>query len=187
MIGCLPELTCQLVNVVILCATKAAKEIQARYRTNGFLDRANQELFMPRGLFAMVMSFKDQPPEDSQNGQSKFITKVLTGMNKICVQTERLDIEQALVKYSNPDPGLSKLQKAKKRLRSVQGETTGLLKLPDCAPLVYQYSDSAKKEAHAGKRKGITVIQNLKSAGQWVRDYFDRKAQAGYVCACRSS
>ncbi|KAJ5719699.1 n-alkane-inducible cytochrome P450 [Penicillium malachiteum] len=126
------------------------------------------------------MSFKDEPPEDSQNEKLKFITKLSAGINKIRFLGKRLDIEQALVKYSNPDHDLSKFQKAKTRLRSAHGGTTGLFKLPDCAPLVYQYFDPANTEAHAEKRKGITVIQNGKSAGKWVHGYFERKAQVEY-------
>ena len=54
-----PALSVQITGAVLWLAVAVAKEVQVRHRRNGFLDRVNEDLFMPRGLFAVVMTFKD--------------------------------------------------------------------------------------------------------------------------------
>jgi len=43
-----------------------ALQLQIGQRTNSFLDRANQEIFMPREQFAMIMRFTDRPLNQAQ-------------------------------------------------------------------------------------------------------------------------
>lgn len=160
-----------------------AKELQSRHRRNTFLDRANQELFMPRGMYAMVMAFKDEVPGQQPRGPLSTLAGTL---GKSLFSSERLDINQTAAKYSNPDPEMSRLKKGMKDIRLVSGKTYTEVELPEAAALVYPDLDRAveKEMQQEGKGKGAektSTKDKFKGAGAWVQDYLDRKAQATFV------
>ncbi|OKL63913.1 hypothetical protein UA08_00613 [Talaromyces atroroseus] len=170
-----PELIASITGSIIQTVAGTARELQTRRRRNNFLDRVNQELFMPRGLFAMVMAFKDEiPPE--KNGVRKITTAfgqiMLIMPEKLDIANDRLGIDDAVAKYSNPDPEMSKAKKRYQDYRLTSGETHGQMQLPDAAPLVYPDLDRIAAQAGEGKAQGA------KKAGDWVADYMDRRMQA---------
>ncbi|KJK63850.1 hypothetical protein P875_00064666 [Aspergillus parasiticus SU-1] len=64
---------------------------------------------------------------------------------------------------------------------SPSGKTHGLIELPEAAPLVYPDLDRAAARAMEGNgREAEKTREKMKSAGAWVQDYMDRKAQASY-------
>lgn len=126
---------------------------------------------MPRGLFAMVMAFKDDDPGTQNRG---------------LFSSQRLDINQTAKKYSSVDPGMSRLKKGLKDIRLTSGTTYGEVQLPESAPLVYPDLDRAASRdmQQTGNGKGPeneSVKEKWKGAGKWVSNYLDRKAQAAYV------
>lgn len=166
-----------------------AREIQSRKRRNTFLDRANQELFMPRGLYAMVMAFKDQVPGQQPRGP---LGALATTLGRSLFSSERLDINQTAAKYSNPDLEMSRMKRGLKDLRLVSGKTYTEVELPEAAALVYPDLDRVVEGEAAQEGKGkeaerVGTKEKLKGAGAWVQDYMDRKAQATFVSACFSS
>lgn len=140
-------------SIAVQVAVGTAKEVQSRYRANAFLARMNEELFKPRGLFAMVMSFK---PDSSK-----------------ALSSERIDISQTIAKYDQSSG--SKFKDGLTKLRVSSGTSHSEFEMPEAAPLVYPALDAA---AAATDKEG----QNkFKRAQKFVADYMDRRAQASYV------
>ncbi|KAB8206530.1 hypothetical protein BDV34DRAFT_224270 [Aspergillus parasiticus] len=170
-VGCIPSATATAIGFVIQVVAGTARELQSRHRKNTFLDRVNQDLLMPRGLYAMIMSFKDQVP-----GQQERLLRGLSGATGQALFTKKeLDINETVEKYSNPDPNMSKFKKGLKNVRLVSGKTHGELELPEAAALLYPHLDRAAAEAAQGD---TGMRDKLKYAGEWVNDYLDRRAHA---------
>ncbi|KAK2597276.1 hypothetical protein N8I77_013136 [Diaporthe amygdali] len=181
-VGLVPELASQIVGTVVQVVAGTAKELQSRSRRNTFLDRVNQELFIPRGLYAMVMAFKDEVPGQQPRGP---LSQLANMTGKALFSAERLDINQTVAKYSNPDPEMSKMKKGIQNIRLVSGKTHGEIELPEAAELIFPDLDrAAASDLHQqGKGKenvNESTKEKWKSAGKWVQNYLDRKAQASY-------
>ncbi|OJJ48054.1 hypothetical protein ASPZODRAFT_131696 [Penicilliopsis zonata CBS 506.65] len=161
MVGSLPEAAFHVTNNVLSVAAGAACEVQT-HKTNSFLNRVNRDLFMPRGLFAMVMSFRDD-------------TSATDGL----VRIRKQNINHIAARYSHLDPASSRHKQGLRRLRSTSSQTGGRLELPESAPLVFPHLDRAAAQATTGD----TTLTKLKGASAWVTDYFDRKAQAEFEAA----
>lgn len=140
---------------------------------------------MPRGLYAMIMTFKDDVP-GQQTGP---LYKLASSLGKNLFASEKLDINQTVAKYSSPDPDISRLKKELKDIRLTSGRTHGQIELPEAADLVFPDLDQAAKQALAGegdgggkgKGKEPGTREKFKNAGTWVQDYLDRRGQAFYV------
>ncbi|MCJ1393149.1 hypothetical protein MMC18_006021 [Xylographa bjoerkii] len=63
-VGFAPGITPMIVSMAVPVATRFAKQAQTKHQSGSYLDKANARLFAPRGLFAMVMTFK--PDQQSQ-------------------------------------------------------------------------------------------------------------------------
>jgi len=173
----------KVVMTVIKVAAGTARELQSRHRRNTFLDRVNEALFMPRGLYAMVMAFKDVVPGQQSGGP---LTRLATTLGKTLFAAERLDISQTAAKYSNAEQTMPGWQKGLKSIRLASGRTYGEVELPEAAPLVYPYLDHAAERDLDPDGKGKATDnsgakEKWKSAGKWVQDYLDRRSQVFYV------
>jgi hypothetical protein len=177
-----PSLAISLAAQLIQTVAATAIEVQTRRRRNNFLDRVNDEIFKPRGLFAMVMAFKDHIPPN-KNGVRRLTTKfgqiMLMVPEKIEIDNEHLDHDEAALKYSKPDPEMSRTTKEMRKLRLASGETNNTMELPEAAPLIYPDLDKAAARALEGHAQG------MKKAGVWVDDYMDRKFQYKFVSESR--
>ncbi|KAE8332858.1 hypothetical protein BDV39DRAFT_199859 [Aspergillus sergii] len=152
-VGFFPETAAQITSIIVQTVTGTAREIQSRHRTNTFLDQVNQDLFMPRGLYAWSWPLKRM----SQASKA-----------------------EPLASYLRNEHG----QKAVKNIRLASGKTHGQIELPEAAPLVYPDLDRAAERTMEDKgREAEGTREKMKSAGAWVQDYMDRKAQASYVKA----
>lgn len=176
-----PSIAAQVVTRVAQVAAGTARELQSRHRKNSFLDRVNQELLMPRGLYAMVMAFK----EDIPNQRRGPLSKLTSTLGNSLFSSEKLDINQTITKYSKPDPEMSKLKKGMQDIRLTSGKTHGQLELPESAPLVYPDLDRVAAQALEANSQGkgkepAGTRDKFKSAGTWVQDYYDRRGQAWY-------
>ncbi|KAF3392658.1 hypothetical protein F1880_008641 [Penicillium rolfsii] len=177
-VGFVPDVAAQVVSVVVQVVAGTARELQSRSRRNTFLDRVNEDLLMPRGLFAMIMAFKDDIPGQ----QSGPLYRLSSSIGKTLFASEKLDINQTVTKYSNPDQEISKLRKGLKDIRLTSGQTHGQIELPEAAELVFPDLDRVAEEALEGKGKGKEpgTRDKFKNAGTWVQDYLDRRGQAFY-------
>ncbi|ROW11876.1 hypothetical protein VPNG_05023 [Cytospora leucostoma] len=181
-VGMVPEVASQVVGTVVQVVAGTAKELQSRTRRNTFLDRVNQELFMPRGLYAMVMAFKDVVPGEQPRGP---LSKLAGAVGKQLFSSQRLDINQTVAKYSKPDSELTKTKKGLQNIRLFSGKTYGEIELPEAAELVYPALDRAaqadlEQEGRGKSAEDEKIMDKWKGAGKWVQDYLDRKAQASW-------
>ena len=151
---CLPTLTSVLVSMAITAATTAAMEVQGRVKTNCFLDKVNEQFFMPRGLFCLVVTWNPEV-EDAR---------------------QAVDFE-AMAKRAM---GSSGKRNPMSKLKSSSGSTYGEFGWPEIAPLIYPSSglsskSSTSEEATQAKKS------SLQKKRIFVDDYMDRRAQAKFV------
>ncbi|KAK9371539.1 uncharacterized protein V1513DRAFT_386639 [Lipomyces chichibuensis] len=116
--GFVPSPTAMAASISVQVAVGFAREIQARQRTNSFLDKMNNEFFKPRGLFCLIMTYK--PDQSSPH--------------------EIVDISQTV--RQTLEPASSTAKEHLKRLRLSSGTTYGEVELPESAPLVFPALDS---------------------------------------------
>ncbi len=121
------------------------------HRTNNFLDEINTHFFQPRGLYAMLVTYK--PSRHSWSSAP-------------------MDISYDVSKALDIDTLGSKL---KNDLKFTSGKTHTELELPEAAPLIFPHLDAAAEEEEAGKKPNA-----FKKSGRFIGDYMDRRANAVY-------
>ncbi|KAK5728819.1 hypothetical protein LTR15_001959 [Elasticomyces elasticus] len=180
--GFTPDLTTQVVLMGIQVAAAAAAEAQGRQRTNSFLDRMNEELFRPAGLYALIMKYK---PEATSTGDSE-ATVVSRGSS---MRSELVDLSttEIVAKYNQTvcEPSDEKAASSRrvslgmpvdrKNFRLASGITQGSMNLPDSAPLTFPDID----EAFAKNKE--TFKDKAKDARSFLADYLDRRARMQYA------
>lgn len=158
--GFAPSAIAMAVSTAVQIAAGTAKELQARKRTNSFLDEMNQKLFMPRGLIALIMTFKpDIPPSAQRSGPISGVLGALGGL----VAHQELDMNQSIAKYYMDD-SVSGMKKSMQGLRLSSGKTHGELAMPEAAPLIYPTLEEVA-DAVARGREGEEEVKK-KSAFQ---------------------
>ena len=195
--GFVPSASAQIVSIVVQVVAGTARELQSRHRNNSFLDRANQDLFMPRGLFAMVMAFKDEVPGGSSGGGGGLVGGLRNVFGRNVVSAQRLDLAQSTVKYSQMTAMASSRPTFRaSNLREASGATHTELELPQAADLVYPDLDRAAehdlgivdRDGEGGdSAEQATARTKWNSAGKFVQGYLDRRAQAAYEGEHRGS
>jgi hypothetical protein len=163
--GFVPNPIVMATAIAIQVASGTAQELQARYRTNTFLDQINESLFKPRGLYAMIMTFKPERPTERyfntniNDATSAALTKSIT-------------------------PPTSSLNANLRNLRLSSGVSKGEMSLPESAPLIYPALDIAAASAASTDQALPEKKQSaLKSSGSFIAEYLDRRAQAEYAGA----
>ncbi|KAK0880999.1 hypothetical protein LTR87_005120 [Friedmanniomyces endolithicus] len=87
--GFAPSLIAMAVTTAVQVAAHVGAEVQGRQRTNHFLDKMNDELFKPKGLYAFVMKYKT---DEELNNQ----------INSFSIRGEKVDMStnQIIAKYA---------------------------------------------------------------------------------------
>ncbi|TVY14994.1 hypothetical protein LARI1_G006932 [Lachnellula arida] len=155
-IGHISEPLTITVSLSISFLSGTAAEIQSRYRTNTFLDQANELLFKPRGLYCLVMSLRpDDIPRDN-------------------VEVQSVDTSSAALKWLDPEKSTFRA-----KLRTSSGTTHGEQEMPKTAPLIYTdtgYAELGKVKTNSGQHIGeFSTYQKV------AENYFDKRAQAKYA------
>lgn len=184
--------------VQILAGT--GQEVQERCMTNKFLERANREIFVPRGLFSMIATYKK-----TDDAGAPAVTRTTVDLSaeaaakrgKPPVSTNGDD--PATVAQAQPqvdgqqepptDPGKTEEGREKTQgIRVSSGPTRGEAEMPvSCAALIFPALEdaAAKLTRNDGKPTENTIAANIKTkareASASVADYFDRRAQTAYV------
>ncbi|KAI7324669.1 hypothetical protein KC315_g8175, partial [Hortaea werneckii] len=159
-------------------AAGVGEEIQARQRTNEFLDRMNDELFKPAGLFAFIMKYKTDAEVSAANSKrpglvTQFIPKP---------QVVDLSSNQIVAKYyrSTSDDSETHDRSMTDRLKDIRlasGTTQGSIRMPEAAPLIFPDLDKALVEDGVEDTfKGKTA-----DAKAFLADYMDRRAHFRYA------
>ncbi|OJJ45164.1 hypothetical protein ASPZODRAFT_679150 [Penicilliopsis zonata CBS 506.65] len=173
-VGNIPGTIPAIVSLVVQTVAGTARECQSRYRGNKYLDRVNRELFLPRGLYAMVMGIKDEFPSQPQGEETQpLFTTEAVNINQPGEVKPGADFAPIISKYTHTEqhPVMTPFKQRLTNLRIKSGTTHGDFALPEAAPLVYPHLDQAVAEG---------TLAKMKSAGRWVEDYMDRKAQVEY-------
>ena len=173
-------------------AVGLGQEIQERYRTNKFLTQANKEFFIPKGLYAMIVTYKTCDSEQPEVG----IERVDLGATAVAKYggDDHADTRVGESGDSEKPKMLDDVKEKMKQLRIASGETHGEAEMPvTCAPLIFPALDAAAVASPAAKENpnsegiGSSIKARSKSASKFVNDYYDRRAQASYVCSCQQA
>ncbi|APA16254.1 hypothetical protein sscle_16g110240 [Sclerotinia sclerotiorum 1980 UF-70] len=155
-VGFVPGPITMGVSIATQFAVGVAMELQARSRTNTFLDRMNNEFFMPRGLYCLILTYK---PESSATHASVDINKAIS---------------------SSLDDTTTGFKKTLKNIKLSSGTTYGELEMPEAAPLIFPALDQMQISESEGN-ENAPKSNKFKDSGKFVTDYFDRRAQAKYA------
>lgn len=187
--GGYPDPIIGLAVQAVQIAAGIGQEIQERYRTNKFLTQANKDFFIPKGLYAMIVTYKTGGSEQPDVG----IERVDLGAAAVAKYGGGVQQDETVAEPGSPEMPkmLDDVKEKMKQLRIASGETHGEAEMPvTCAPLIFPALDAAAASSPAAKdeRNGDGIGQSIKakskSASKFVNDYNDRRAQASYVCSC---
>ena len=158
-VGAVPNHIAMGVAIGVQILARTGEQIQGRYRTNTYLQRINETLFMPHGLYCLIMMSKpDQPGQQF----------VEVDMNAAAATS----VAKAL---HAPE---TTVRKGLKNMRLKDGQTVGEFALPDSAPLIYPAIDrAAMGDSPLPEQKQ----SKLKSSQKFLADYMDRRAQSSYA------
>ncbi|KAF9639708.1 hypothetical protein BFW01_g11514 [Lasiodiplodia theobromae] len=157
-VGLVPSVAVMATTTAINAVVIPAQIAQQRYRANSFLDEANERLFKPRGLYAVIVAFKGE--EDSMTGKP--------------VEARQLDINAVFEKYGTGESSGSKWKDGARKLRLSSGKTYGEEGLPVAADLVFPGLEE-EEDGEGQQAKG------MKGKKKWLDDYNDRRAQAKFL------
>lgn len=190
--GAYPDPIIGLAVQAVQIAAGVGQEIQERYRTNKFLTQANKDIFIPQGLYAMIVTYKTGGSGQPEVG----IERVDLGATAIAKYGGEVQPDTTVDEPGSPEKTkrLEDIKEKMKQLRIASGETQGEAQMPvTCAPLIFPALDAAAatppaaKGERDGEGMGSSIKAKSKSASKFVNDYLDRRAQASYVCFCSSA
>lgn len=152
-----PEPVTLAVSIATKMASDAASEIHSRAKTNAFLDKTNEEYFKPKGLVALLMTWK---PQDSS-----------------VVTTVDFDLGTTITSPRTGSKGM--FGKLQSRMKPSSAATS--FEFPETAPLVFPALEelaTATPESPSAEAKKQNAI---KRSGSFLTDYFDRRAVAKWA------
>lgn len=170
--GLAPSVIAMAVTNAVQVAAGVAKEVQARHRTNDFLDRINEELFKPAGLFAMIVKYKTA--DEVARSDNSLLKRFGVGTQQVDFNTGKV-----VAKYDrslSDEASKKSMSDRMNNLRLASGTTRGAIELPEAAPLVFPDVDKAVQSSGPETFKDKT-----KDAKMFLGDYLDRRAQMEYV------
>ncbi|ROW08050.1 hypothetical protein VPNG_06101 [Cytospora leucostoma] len=146
------------ISVALKLTADAASEVHSRSKTNSFLDKINQEYFMPRGTIAIIMTWKPQDPAA--------LTTVNFDLGATVADASTGGNQGAFLKFHN-------------RMKSSSAATS--FEFPETAPLIFPTLDklvSSKSNDPNTETKKENIV---KRGGGFVGDYLDRRAVAQWA------
>lgn len=169
--GLTPGVISLAVMTAMQVAAHANRAVQTRQKANHFLDCMNEEMFVPAGLYAMVIKYK----QDLNPNRSDHFTPL--GHN-FGIGTEKINLtaSHAIAKVNRtvPDPTSRALSHHMQDLRLTSSTTRGTVELPEAAPLIFPYLDRAIDLNGTGGLPPNAVQDH----GVFLQDYQDRRLQA---------
>ncbi|KAJ4351746.1 uncharacterized protein N0V89_007089 [Didymosphaeria variabile] len=155
------------VTTAVSIAAQAGYELQGRAKANNFLDQMNKDVFMPAGLYAMVIICK----QDAS----------VTGGIQLSMETVNLENAKNVSKWGMPGDGQKPTSKSAKfthPIRLASGKAN-VDEMPlEIAPLIYPGLDDMIQRPEL-KRDESFKERMMRNKG-FVADYFDRRAQADF-------
>ncbi|KAH3941208.1 hypothetical protein HBI56_206250 [Parastagonospora nodorum] len=130
----IPEPFTIMISIAVKKVADAASELHSRSKTNRFLDQVNEDFFAPRGLVALIMTWKPSQKD-----------AVLT--------RAEFDMQSSIAKASDA-------RKSRRLFESSSGATS--FEWPQTAPLVFPALDELEGEKEAAvKRSGKYVAEYM--------------------------
>lgn len=153
-------------------ASTAAAAAQSRYRTTAFLDKANEDLFHPRNLHCMVLTFK---PEAREN--------VVLNLDVNSGSSLEVPTELSRFGSSSSSNASGGAVTGGGRFRKSDGVTTGEFAIPRAAELVYSpaTSDDGSLETQEDGLLARPKQSPWKNTAKLLSHYKDRRAQAKFA------
>lgn len=173
--GFAPSAIAMAVSAAVTAASNAAIEVQSRIRTNNYLDKANEELFHPKNLHCMIMTFK---PEAQGNVLLDFNLKDGT----VSEVPTTLEIWPSISNLSESRLG--------RKLRKSDGISEGQLAIPRAAQLIYSVPtapDGSPTPEDTAEHIDGQPSPHKENSSSWkntrkfVSEYKDRRAQADFA------
>ncbi|KAF2740707.1 hypothetical protein EJ04DRAFT_558693 [Polyplosphaeria fusca] len=169
-IGFVPGHITMAVAISVQIAAGTAIELQSRYKANAFLDQMNKELFMPLGLYAMVLLCKDGPEESGS----------VMGVQSVNLENAKNIAKWGLPKDAEDDEmDIKKSAKLIRPIRLTSGKTKASEMPLEIAPLIYPGLEDMIE--HPAIKRDENFKERLMRNKLFVAEYFDRRAQAEYT------
>ncbi|KAF2463419.1 uncharacterized protein BDR25DRAFT_297942 [Lindgomyces ingoldianus] len=172
-VGFVPGVITLAVSISVQLAAGTAIELQGRYKANAFLDQVNKELFMPLGLYAMVLMYKPDGPGTE--------TAPAFGVETVNLETAKFISKWGLPKNPYHDEHeVSTKAKILRPIRESSGRTAGEAMMPlEVAPLVYPGLEDLVERPNVVRDESFKA--RLQRNKKFVGEYFDRRAAASYT------
>lgn len=155
-VGMAPSPIAMAVSMSVSATSNIAIDVQARQRTNVYLNQVNDTLFHPRNLHCMIMTYKPD-----RSGEAVIDVDV--------------NATNAALMKSISKPG---------KFQASSGTSKGEFAIPQAAPLVFPTIDEAIATVAADGQPLPEKKQNaMKRSGIFVNQYLDRRAQAEFAGA----
>lgn len=151
-----PEPIHLLISASALMATQVTAEVVSRSKSNAFLDKMNQEFFKPKGLIALVVTWKPKKDGSEQNATS------IIDIDMSAAAASKKPVEDGA-------PGM------KRRKSMIQMPSAGeMFELPEFAPLVFPKLEVTPRAAEprssvSPKHKQPTQGIEVKGTGEGVQ------------------
>ncbi|KUI55143.1 hypothetical protein VP1G_02571 [Cytospora mali] len=146
------------VSAALKIIANSASEVQSRTKTNSFLDKINEEYFMPRGLIAVLVAWKPEDPS--------------------AVTTVNFDLESTVAK-SSPGSNQGTFAKIQGRMKSSSAATS--YEFPETAPLIFPDLDKLASTVSDDPNNEAKKQNIIKRGGGFVGHYLDRRAVAQWA------
>ncbi|KAH8776302.1 hypothetical protein F5883DRAFT_409957 [Diaporthe sp. PMI_573] len=155
-----PEPIHLLISASALMATQITAEVVSRSKSNAFLDKMNQDFFKPKGLIALVVTWKPK-----QDGSKQSTTGIVD-----------IDMSAAAANKKTQEDSLASM---KRRKSTIQMPSSGdMFELPEFAPLVFPKLEYVGPAVRQVKLGGKSAGTSVKRTGHFISDYQDRRAVA---------
>lgn len=149
-----PEPVTIAISIATKMAADAASEIHSRTKTNSFLDKINEEYFKPKGVVALLMTWKPQDPS--------------------VVTTVDFDLGSTIANTSTGSGGM--FGKIQGRMKS--SSATSSFEFPETAPLAFPRLDALASSTPENPEAEAKKQNAIKRSGTFLTNYFDRRAVA---------
>ncbi|KAJ5999880.1 hypothetical protein N7481_000289 [Penicillium waksmanii] len=156
-----------------------------------FLDSANEFIFMPRGLCAMVVEFKDSvfgPQEGLLNplsqkmGRTIFASKKLDLTESAMSPKSSTDLYEGTANQKDASASSFQPENMKRNSKASRNNVSLQIELPESRPLVFPDLDCAAvgvaertERTERARPGGKEKHKMLKAAGGWIGDQYERR------------
>ncbi|OCK75812.1 hypothetical protein K432DRAFT_385922 [Lepidopterella palustris CBS 459.81] len=156
-----PNVIVQVAAAIVHTSIEGGRRLHQTTQVNKFLDRMNEELFKPHGLYALLMTYD---PKSAADGE------IFDMDSNIATSIAKRDVLPR-----------SKMQK----FHAASGKTMGEAQLPEAAQLIFPALDTATEEQKLNAFKSTTAFikdyGDRKAQAQFAANHPESKLNVGAV------